>query len=99
VQVQGLGMKSKQLANVLIKIVGISVFLHAIPSFLYGFFYGLFGGILGFFSSTPRSGASSYSLAYPLASGSAGLISIIIAFFVIVKSRQIAEFLFKDEDE
>jgi hypothetical protein len=92
-------MKSKQLANVLIKIVGVSVLLHALPSFLSGLFYGLLGPVLGFSSSTTRSGAPSYSLAYPLASGLAGLVSIVIAVFVIIKSRQIADFLFKNEDE
>jgi hypothetical protein len=92
-------MKSKQLANVLIKIVGVSVLLHALPSFLSGFFYGLLGPFLGFASSTTRSGTSNYSLAYPIASGLAGIISIVIAIFVIIKSRQIAEFLFKDEGE
>jgi hypothetical protein len=91
-------MKSKQLANVLIKIVGVSVFLHALPSFLSGFF-GLLGPFLGFASSTTRSGTPNYSLAYPIASSLAGIISIVIAILVIIKSRRIAEFLFKDEEE
>jgi hypothetical protein len=92
-------MKSKQLANVLIKIVGISVFLHAIPSVCSGFFIGLFGAIFGFPSSATRSGASSYSLTYPLAYGLAGVVAVVVAILVIVKSRKIADYLFKDEDE
>jgi hypothetical protein len=92
-------MKPKQLANVLIKILGISVFLYAIPSFFSGVFIELFGFVFGLASSGRSSSASSYSLAYPLGYGLSAVVSIAIAIFLIVKSRKIAEFLFRGEDE
>ena len=91
-------MKSKQLANVLIKILGISVIVHALPSFLSGFFMELLGFFTGLASSATRSSGSSYSLTYPLASGLASVVSIAVAIVLIVKSRKIAEYLFSDDE-
>jgi hypothetical protein len=91
-------MKSKQLANVLIKILGISVILHAVPSFLTGLFAGLLGFFSGLTSSGTRSSGSSYSLTYASAIGLAGVVSIAVAIVLIVKSRQIAAYLFSDDE-
>ena len=91
-------MKSKQLANVLIKILGISVILHAMPSFLTGLFAELLGFFSGLASSATRSSDSSYPLTYPMASGLAGMVSIAIAIVLIVKSRKIAQYLFSDDE-
>jgi hypothetical protein len=92
-------MKTKQLANILIKIVGLSLLLHAIPGFVSGVFTGLLEGILGFPTSAARGGVSIHSLIYPLATGAAGIVVFVIAIPVIVKSREITNYLFKDEDE
>jgi hypothetical protein len=90
-------MKPKQLANVLIKILGISVIVHAMPSFLTGLFAELLGFFSGLASSATRS-SGSYSLTFPFASGLAGIVSIAIAIVLIVKSRKIAEYLFSDDE-
>ena len=65
-------MKSKQLANVLIKILGLSMLVHDIPGFL--------------------------TVAYmSLANFLVLAVSAALGVFLIVKSRDIAEFLFKNE--
>jgi ABC-type dipeptide/oligopeptide/nickel transport system permease component len=91
-------MKSKQLANVLIKILGISLILHAMPSFFTGLFSELFGFYSGLAPSATRSSGSSYSMIYPMASGLAAIVSIAIAIVLIFKSRKIAEYLFSDDE-
>jgi hypothetical protein len=83
-------MKSKQLANVLIKLLGLSALAHGIPSFVQGFLIGL--------SSAGRAGGSSISgNQWIYATGS--VVGMILALLLIAKSRCIAEFLFKGEDE
>lgn len=80
-------MKTKQLANILIKILGLSVLVHGIPSI-----------ITGLFSAFQIRGASSqggYYWLYPLSS----VVLVAIGIYLIVKSRDVAAFLFKDEDE
>jgi hypothetical protein len=85
-------MKSKQLANVLIKIIGLYVCLTAIPSILSGILVGL--SSLGW-TKTDTTGMVmrmvSYSIGYAVQSA--------IGIFLIIKSRKIAEFWFKNEDE
>jgi len=67
-------MKSKQLANVLIKILGLSILVHDAPGFITVLF------------SPP---ANALVLA----------VSAALGVFLMVKSRDIAEFLFKTDDE
>lgn len=83
-------MNEKQLANVLIKILGISVFLHAIPSFVSGF-------IIGLFSLGGSGGSSMPGRSWGLSVGAA--VEAVIAILFIVKSRKNAEILLKGEDE
>jgi uncharacterized membrane protein (UPF0136 family) len=83
-------MKTKQLANILIKILGIYFSLEGIPSFISGVLMGL----LGLFSSV----AAKYST-YEWTYGIGGVIKLVVGIIFIVKSRKIAEFFFKDEDE
>jgi uncharacterized membrane protein len=80
-------MKTKQLANVLIKILGLSVIVHGIPSFITGFIPMLQG-----------IGSSSSKGLYWLYL-CASVILIVIGIYFVVKSRDVAAFLFKDEDE
>jgi hypothetical protein len=67
-------MKSKQLANVLIKILGLSILVESIPAVVTGLF---------------RSGTIFVSL----------LVSVALGICLILKSRDVAGFLFKDEEE
>jgi hypothetical protein len=82
-------MKSKQLANVLIKILGLSMCAHSVTPILNGLF-----GVL----TAPPSYASSYrsSFWFYLVTG---LIPAIVGIFLIVQSRLVTEKLFKDEVE
>jgi multisubunit Na+/H+ antiporter MnhC subunit len=78
-------MNSKQLANVLIKILGLSLIAHGIPS--------LINGIL--FTSDIRH--SSFSAIWMIAI--LDLIPFAVGIFLIVRSRWITEILFKNEAE
>jgi len=71
---EGKRMRSKQLANVLIKILGLSLVVHGIP------------GVIGVWYSSLFNGLQLVLLPA-------------LGIFLIVKSRVIAEFLFKNEDE
>ena len=82
-------MKSKQLANVLIKILGLSVCLYGIPSFVSGFLKGLF------YPAATGSNVPSQSWVYTVGS----LVYLVMGIFLILRSRYVAEKLFKGEDE
>ena len=80
-------MNSKQLANVLIKILGLSFCVDGVVRAA--------SGILNLFAMlTSRNGfGSAYLWLNPLT----GLLLAVIGFLFIVFSRPIADFLFKDE--
>ena len=78
-------MKTKQLANVLIKILGLSVVVHGIPSIFSGLFTIL---------QVPRGSSGNYWY-YPVAS----VITLGVGIYLIIKSRDVAEYLFKGDDE
>jgi hypothetical protein len=80
-------MKSKQLANVLIKILGLSVFVHGIPSIITGLYT-----VLQIRNVGPQSG---FYWLYPLSP----VVLVAIGIYLIVKSQDVAAFLFKDENE
>jgi hypothetical protein len=93
-------MKSKQLANVLLKILGLSMCLHTIPSF----FSMISVAITPLWLSTAGSSAIQdrfihQAIAGALSIAASGVIEIVIGILVIVKSRKIVEFWFKNEDE
>ena len=79
-------MKTKKLANVLIKILGLSLISHGIPSII--------TTSLPFLHSWENSTGRSYWL-YPFAY----VIQVAIGIYLIVQSREVAAFLFKDDDE
>ena len=82
-------MKPKQLANVLIKILGLSMCAHSIVPIL--------NGLFGVLSAPPTYGSSYRSgFWYYLITG---VIPAIIGIFLIVQSRLVTEKLFKDEVE
>jgi hypothetical protein len=93
-------MKSKQLANVLLKILGLSMCLYAIP--------GVFSEITIAFTPLwfSNEGSSNLhdtfirqALVNAVSFAAREVIEIGIGIFVIVKSRKISEFLFKNEAE
>jgi hypothetical protein len=83
-------MKTKQLANILIKILGVYFFIGGIPSVI----SGLLMVLLGLFSSGPAKYAS-FQWTYSIG----GIIQLLVGIFIIAKSRKIAEFLCKGDDE
>lgn len=82
-------MKTKQLANILIKILGLSALVHGIPSFLAQLL-----PVLRVVGSHGNVYWNDYWV-YPLSSA----VSVAIGIYLIVKSRAVAAFLFKDESE
>jgi ABC-type nickel/cobalt efflux system permease component RcnA len=84
-------MKSKQLANILIKIAGLYICLLAIPNTISGIIV-----VLSFaFGSAKWDEAVIRLLSYSIGTG----VQAAVGIFIIVKSRNIAEFFFKNEDE
>lgn len=79
-------MKTKQLANVLIKILGLSVLVHSIPTI-----------ITGLFNIVRARGVGSPGdyWFYPVSS----VVLAAIGIYLIVKSQDVAAFLFKGENE
>jgi hypothetical protein len=82
-------MKPKQLANVLIKILGLSLCAHSLMPIASGFFYLL----------QPQSGTGYSYRANGLYYVVTGLIPAAIGIFFILQSRRVTEKLFKDEAE
>jgi len=86
-------MNSKQLANVLIKVLGLSVCLQGIPSFITGFLRGFLSGLHGS-DATRATSVSNYSWTYAVGSA----VYLAVGIFLILRSRYVAEKLFKNED-
>ena len=82
-------MKSKQLANVLIRILGLSMFINYIPS--------LFSALIPLLQSNGVANINrgDYFWLYPLTV----VVSIAIGIYLIVKSKEVTAFLFKDETD
>ena len=82
-------MNSKQLANVLIKILGLSFCVDGLVRAA--------SGILNLFAmlAIRNNSSSIYIWLNPLT----GLLLVVIGFLFIVLSREIADLLFKDEAE
>jgi hypothetical protein len=92
-------MKSKQLANVLIKCLGLSMCLYAIPSVfsllipIAPFWFTIAG------PSTFHDTMLHQMIANAVSQAARIVVEIGLGLFIIVKSRKIAEFWFKNEDE
>jgi hypothetical protein len=84
-------MKSKQLANVLINVLGFYICLLAIPSCVSGILYGF--SSLG--TKTDTTGMAMRMGTYAIGAGVQAAVGVVI----IIKSRKIAGFWFKAEDE
>jgi hypothetical protein len=83
-------MKSKQLANVLIKTLGLYICLLAIPE--------VFSGIAA--ALLRAAGATKVDEGMWIFSSAIGAtVQAIVGIFIITRSRRIAEFWFKTEDE
>jgi hypothetical protein len=83
-------MKSKQLANVLIKIVGLYVCLCAIP----GLLAGIFAAVL-WASEHPKGNDG---VAYVLSEGVGAVIQLVVGIILVVKSGKLSEFWFRNDE-
>ena len=91
-------MNSKQLANVLIKILGLSIGIHAFPAFILAVIAAGEALIHAMQNVHPAGAAFpswTYSLSYLIQSA----IEFAAGAFLIIRSRWIAEILFKNEAE
>ena len=84
-------MKSKQLANVLIKIIGLYVCLCAIPE--------VFSGTAAVLATTLGNPKSDDMLYYQIPNGIGAFVQILVGIFLICKSPKLAAYWFKDEVE
>jgi hypothetical protein len=84
-------MKSKQLANVLIKIIGLYVCVCAIP--------GVISGIVALF--IPDVGVPRFNEAFLrlISWGIGDAVQALCGIFLIAKSQKLAAFWFKSEDD
>jgi hypothetical protein len=83
-------MKPTKLANILFKLLGVYFCLEGVPSVISGALMGL----LGLFASGPGK-YSTYEWTYAIGGG----IQFVVGLFLVVKSRKMAEYFFKTEDE
>ena len=83
-------MKSTQLANVLIKVLGLSVCLYAIPMFVSGIVVGV---------STFGMLKWDIAIIRILSSAIGAAVQAVMGILLIVKSQKLAGLLFKGEDE
>ena len=83
-------MKSKQLANVLIKIVGLYVCLVAIPYIV--------SGIAAALSMLIAHKWNDMSFEV-FSDGGGGVIQMIVGIMLVIKSQKLADFWFKNEAE
>ncbi|HEY3932091.1 MAG TPA: hypothetical protein VGM58_06955 [Verrucomicrobiae bacterium] len=89
-------MNQKQLANVLIKILGLSIFVHGLPAFIAAAI-----GAVEFLIRAMQDGHQTggpfpywtYSLTYLIQSA----IEFAAGIYLIIRSRWLTEKLFKDE--
>ena len=86
-------MKTKQLANILIKILGLSAFIHSIPGLITGF-YDAVRVQMAIEAGTHYFNTPSAWI-YPISS----LVMAAIGVYLIIQSRQVTELLFKSDDE
>jgi hypothetical protein len=83
-------MKSKQLANVLIKMLGLSVCLYAIPSCISGILFGL---------ESMSISKTDFTVMRVLTSAVGAGVQAIIGIVIICQSQKIAGMMFKADDE
>jgi len=92
-------MKPKQLANVLIKILGLSLCAHGIPA-LVGIGIGGISLLIQAMHDGSANNVNHYSyLGYSLFYWLSPVVEFAIGIYLIARSRQLVEKLFKDEAE
>ena len=83
-------MKSRQLANVLVKILGLSIFIHAIPGCVTGIVWAL---------SSAFGVSKTEAALWTFSSAIGSVVQFIVAIIIITASQTIVGWMFKDSDE
>ena len=83
-------MKSRQLANVLIKMLGLSVCLYAIPSCITGILIGV---------TQLQVSKGDFALIRILSSAAGAAVQAVIGIIIINVSQNIANWMFKSDEE
>ena len=92
-------MKPKQLANVLIRILGLSLIAHGLPALIGVLTSGIVLVIQAMHDGNPNS-VNHYSyMGYSLFYWLSPVLEFAVGFYLIARSRQLTERLFKDEAE
>ena len=91
-------MKPKQLANVLIKILGLSIGIHAFPAFMLAVMSAL-EALIHAMQNIHPAGAAFPSMTYSLSYLIQGAIEFAAGAFLIIRSRWVTDKMFKDEAE
>ncbi|HEX7570871.1 MAG TPA: hypothetical protein VF492_10240 [Verrucomicrobiae bacterium] len=92
-------MKPKQLANVLIRILGLSLVVHGIPALIGVLVAGVALLIQAMHDGNPNS-LNHYSyMGYSMIYWLTPVVEFALGFYLIARSRQLTERLFKDEAE
>ena len=92
-------MKPKQLANVLIKILGLSFCAHGIPAVCAAVINGIIALINAMHDGSPTGAHSQFWWGYSLTYWITSVIEFATGIYLIVRSRWLVEKLFKDEAE
>ena len=82
-------MKSKQLANVLIKMLGLSICIYAIPSCVLG--------VLAMLSD--KSASKDITVLGISATAASAAVQAVVGIVIIAMSQKIAGLMFKSDDE
>ena len=92
-------MKPKQLANVLTRILGLSLCAHGIPALAGVLLGGIYMLVQAMHDGSSNS-ANHYSyMGYSMFYWLSPAVEFAIGIYLIVRSRQVVEKLFKDEAE
>ncbi|MEY4918567.1 MAG: hypothetical protein RL616_2480 [Verrucomicrobiota bacterium] len=83
-------MKSRQLANVLIKVLGLSVCIYAIPSCVGGIVFGLFSMTMS---------KTDVTLLRVISTAVGAGVQALVGLVIISMSQKIAGMMFKSEEE
>ncbi len=92
-------MKPKQLANVLIRVLGLSLIVHGIPALIGVLVAGVALLIQAMHDGNPNSVNHYSSMGYSMVYWLTPVAEFAIGFYLIARSRQLTERLFKDEAE
>jgi hypothetical protein len=92
-------MKPKQLANVLVKILGLSLCAHSIPSLLGVVVSGISLLLQTMYDGGSNSMNRPFYMGYSPVYWLSPVVEVAIGIYLLARSRQLVEKLFKDEAE